>query len=62
MTHHSFTAIAATTPANLVAFAHATLFSPVLSTLKVALERGYLPGFHGLTAKTVTKYPHCPSQ
>jgi hypothetical protein len=43
MAHHSLTTIASTTPANLVSFAHATLFSPVLSTLKVALERRYAP-------------------
>ena len=55
--HHSFAAIASTTPADLVAFTHATLFSPALSTLTTALNRGYLPDFHGLTAKTLLSYP-----
>ncbi|KAI2496142.1 hypothetical protein MHU86_18373 [Fragilaria crotonensis] len=55
--HLSFAAIASTTPADLVAFAHATMFSPALSTLKTALDRGYVPDFHGLTTKTLSRYP-----
>ena len=56
--HHSYAAVAsATPPADLVAFAHASLFSPALSTLKTALDRGYLPDFPGLTSATLTKYP-----
>ena len=55
--HHSFAAVAVTTPDDLVAFTHATLFSPALSTLKVALERGFLPDFQGLTAKTLNQIP-----
>jgi hypothetical protein len=55
--HSSLAAVAVTTPADLVAFAHATLFSPALSTLHSALQRGFLPDFQGLTAKTLSKYP-----
>jgi hypothetical protein len=55
--YHSYTAVHSATPADLVAFAHAALFSPALSTLKRALECGYLPNFMGLTSKTLTKYP-----
>jgi hypothetical protein len=55
--HASMTAIGSATPAQLVAFAHATLFSPALSTLKLALNKGYLTNFPGLTAKTLRKYP-----
>jgi hypothetical protein len=51
--HQSYAAMHSATPAELVAFAHAALFSPVLSTLKQALDRGYLPNFVGLTAKAL---------
>ena len=44
-------------PADLVAFAHAALYSPALSTLTQALERGYLPAFPGLTTESLKKYP-----
>ena len=56
--HYIFATVQSATPSDLVVFAHATLFSPALSTLKLALERGYLPNFMGLTAKTLTKSPH----
>ena len=55
--HQSYAAMHSATPSELVAFAHATLFSPALSTLKQALDRGYLPNFVGLTAKALTKHP-----
>ena len=55
--HHSYASVQSATPAELVAFAHATLFSPALSTLKNALVRGFLPNYMGLTAKTLRKYP-----
>jgi Reverse transcriptase (RNA-dependent DNA polymerase) len=45
------------TPADLVAFAHAALFSPAISTLKTALDKGFLPPFTGLTATTLARYP-----
>lgn len=45
------------TPAELVAFAHAALFSPALSTLCTALESNYIQGFPGLTSQLVRKYP-----
>jgi hypothetical protein len=41
--------------ANLVAFAHATLFSPSLSTLEKALN--YLTNFPGLNAQSLRKFP-----
>jgi hypothetical protein len=44
-------------PAELVAFAHATLFSPALSALAAALAKGYLANFPGLTTKLLLKYP-----
>ncbi len=36
------------TSAELVAFAHATLFSPMLQTLEQALNKGFLTNFPGL--------------
>ena len=55
--HRSFAAVDSATPAELVAFAHAALFSPALSTLKRALDLGFLPHFMGLTAKSLAKHP-----
>ena len=46
----------ASTPADLVAFAHAALFSPAISTLKKALRKGFLPPFTGLTETTLHRY------
>jgi hypothetical protein len=45
------------TPAELVAFAHAALFSPALSTLAIALKKGFVHNFPGLTEKTLAKHP-----
>jgi hypothetical protein len=56
-TIHLANALGDPTAADLVTFAHAALFSPVLSTLEKALERGYLTNFPGLTPKTLKKYP-----
>jgi len=42
-------AIGTVKPAKLVAFAHAAMLSPALSTLAEALQHGYLPEFVGLT-------------
>jgi len=44
-------------PADLVAFSHATLFSPPLTTLAEALRKDFLIGFPGLTKETLAKYP-----
>jgi hypothetical protein len=44
-------------PAEIVAFAHAALFSPSLSTLQKALDRNYVVGFPGLTAQTLRRHP-----
>jgi hypothetical protein len=56
-TFHLAHSIGDLTAANLVTFAHAALSPPVLSTLKNALERGYLTNFPELTPKTLCKYP-----
>jgi len=57
MTHMANAAIGSTMPADLVAFAHATLFSPALSTLAKALCQGHLPKFAGLTLKQLCRHP-----
>ncbi len=49
--------VSITTPASLVAFAHAALFSPALSTLDVALQRDLLPHFPGLSRETLRRHP-----
>jgi hypothetical protein len=49
--------VGSATPAELVAFAHAALFSPAISTLHAALAKGFIPNFPGLTAKTLRRYP-----
>jgi len=46
-----------TKPPDLVAFAHASLFSPALTTLAQALRKDYVVGFPGLTSPTLAKYP-----
>ena len=46
-----------TKPADMVAFSHATLFSPPLTTLAAALRKDFLIGFPGLTKETLAKYP-----
>ncbi|WP_281640541.1 Ty1/Copia family ribonuclease HI [Aurantimicrobium minutum] len=43
-------------PESLVEFAHAALFSPAPSTLYKALQRGFLPPFPGLDAKSFLKH------
>jgi hypothetical protein len=50
-------AIGSATPAELVAFAHAALFSLAPSTLAIALKKGFVQNFPGLTEKTLAKYP-----
>ena len=42
-----------TKPADVVAFHHAALGSPVVSTLVKAINKNYLPGFPGLTTKSI---------
>jgi hypothetical protein len=46
----------ACTPANIVAFHHAALFSPAISTLTMALRKGYLPPLPGLSVTLLRKY------
>jgi hypothetical protein len=44
-------------PADLVAFAHAALWSPSLSTLEKALDKGYISNIPGLSQQSLRKYP-----
>ena len=48
---------ASTKPADIVAFMHAALGSPVLSTLRKAIDNGYIHGFPGLTSRTIRNHP-----
>jgi hypothetical protein len=50
-------AVAAATPQALVAFSHAALFSPALSTLTTALAKGFLLPIPGVTLVSLCKYP-----
>jgi hypothetical protein len=43
--------------AELVAYAHAAMFSPALTTLEKALTKGFLINFPGLTATSLRKHP-----
>ena len=56
-THYAAAAIGSPNASALVAFAHAALFSPVLSTLESAVLNGYLVNFPGLTLATLRKHP-----
>ena len=56
-TEQANAAIGSATPAEIVAFSHASLFSPSLTTLENALKKGFLTNFPGLTAKALRKYP-----
>jgi len=47
-THWANATIGSTTPTDMVTFAHATLFSPTISTLAKARQHGHLPKFAGL--------------
>jgi hypothetical protein len=51
------TAIRTARPADVVAFHHAALFSPALSTLEVALQNGFLPPLPGLTLSALQRHP-----
>jgi Reverse transcriptase (RNA-dependent DNA polymerase) len=55
--HHANAAIGSASPADLVAFAHAAMFSPALSTLAQALSNGYISNFPGLSSALLRKYP-----
>jgi hypothetical protein len=50
-------AVGSATPAQIVAFAHAALFSPALSTLISAIKKGFLINFPGLPERPVRKHP-----
>jgi hypothetical protein len=51
------TTLAHDTVANRIAFYHASLFSPSLSTWCHAIDAGHFPTWPGLTSSTVRKYP-----
>jgi hypothetical protein len=55
--HHFANRIGAPTISDLVAFAHATLFSPALSTMEKALVQNYLTNFPGLTLNNLRRHP-----
>jgi len=57
VSHESHAAVGSATPAEIVAFMHAALFSPALSTLDLAFSKGYLPNLPGLTQKLLRKHP-----
>ena len=48
---------ATTSAADIVAFMHGSLGSPVVSTLRKAVDLGYLHGFPGLTPRTIRNHP-----
>jgi hypothetical protein len=50
-------AVLRVTPKDRVAFAHASLFSPTISTLTKALQKQYITGFPGLTVDTLKQHP-----
>jgi hypothetical protein len=50
------------TPADIVAFHHAALFSPAIFTLTTTLTKGFIPPLPGLTVALPRKYtPHLTS-
>jgi hypothetical protein len=49
--------IRSATPAALVAFSYATVFSLALSTLATALTKGFLPQLQCFAVKTLRRYP-----
>jgi hypothetical protein len=51
------TTLAHDTIANRIAFYHANLFSPSLSTWCNAIDAGHFPSWPGLTSSAVRKYP-----
>lgn len=55
--HVGLSAIGTPTSADLVAFSHAALFSPTLSTLQKALELHILPPIAGLTLAALKRHP-----
>jgi hypothetical protein len=55
--HEANGSIGTATPAHLVAFAHAALFSPSLTTLVLALAKGYIPNLPGLSTATLRCHP-----
>ena len=50
-------ALSSMKPVDLVAFSHAALFSPALSTLESALQKNLLLGFPGLSLRTLRAHP-----
>jgi hypothetical protein len=50
-------AVGSATPSELVSFAHASLWSPVLSTLATALDKNYVTNFPGLSSCAFRNHP-----
>ena len=55
--HHANATTGHDTAANMVAFMHAAFFSPAISTLEKALQKGYINNIPGFTQATLKKYP-----
>jgi hypothetical protein len=56
--HHAMQAInQSAKAANLVAFAHASFFSPPMATLKNALHQNYISNFPGLSKQSLNRHP-----
>ena len=55
--HTAYLAAGGASPAHLVAFHHASLGAPTISTLEKALRLNYITGFPGLTVETLRKHP-----
>lgn len=55
--HTAYLAAGGSTPAHLVAFHHASLGAPALTTLEKALRLNYVTGFPGLTVDNLRKHP-----
>ena len=55
--YYANAAIGNNTTADMLQFMHAAFFSPALSTLKMALQKGYIKNIPGFTAATLKKYP-----
>ena len=55
--YYANAAVGMSTTADMVKFMHAAFFSPTLSTLEKALQKGYIKNIPGFTATTLKKHP-----
>jgi hypothetical protein len=54
---NSTTRAPSATPAERVIYGHSTMFSPAISTLETALDKGFLPQIPGLTKASIKAHP-----